>query len=70
MKNAGNICLLLALAGFLIFFADVALGAMRAGDFLNDIAEMLTLLAVAVMFVVGILTKESEQKTHQGRTEN
>jgi membrane protein implicated in regulation of membrane protease activity len=70
MRRLGTIGLLLALASFLIFFANVALGAAHMGSFLGDVPEMLTLFACALFFVIGILAREAEaaRKKQQGRT--
>lgn len=56
--RSGGLPLIGALVCFAIFFTNVALGAARAGVFLGDVAEMLTLFAAAILFVVGILARE------------
>ncbi len=61
MPGPGGACLLLALAAFATFFADVAFGAMRMQGFLGDVAEMLMLLAAAVFFVAGVLYLEAAE---------
>lgn len=68
MKGFGAACLMLSLAAFLVFFTNVGLGAARAGVFLGDVAEMLTLFAAAILFVIGVLAREADEKNHQGRT--
>ncbi len=71
MRGLGTVGLSLALASFLVFFGNVALGAARMGRFLADVPEMLTLFASALFFVIGILAREAEaaQENQQGRTE-
>ena len=54
----GNAALLAAAAAFLVFFANVAIGAAGGPPFLSDLAEMLTLFLACVLFVVAILARE------------
>ena len=70
MKLLAAVSLVLALAAFLVFFANVMLSAARVGGFLGDVAEMLTLAAAAILFVIGVLAREAiaRQETNQGRT--
>ncbi|MEX3010691.1 hypothetical protein [Hoeflea sp. TYP-13] len=53
-------------AFFAVFFANVVAGAVLGTSFLNDISEMLFLLAASISFVVAILTREQQEqnKTH------
>lgn len=51
-----------SLALFVIFFSNVAAGAAGVGVFLGDVAEMLMLLASAVLFVIGILLREASAR--------
>ena len=44
---------------FLIYFANVALGALWDQTYLNDVGEMLVLFAASILFVVAILKKEA-----------
>lgn len=69
MPSKGGLCLLISLAVFIIFFTDVGLGAAKAGGFLDDVGEMLTLLTATILFVIGILAREADatKKNHQGR---
>lgn len=46
---------------FGIFFVNVVMGAFQASPFMGDVAEMLTLLASAVLFVVAILGREADR---------
>ena len=62
MLTNGIAALLGALIVFALFFTNVALGAARAGAFAGDVAEMLMLLASAVLFVVGVLQREAKFK--------
>ena len=54
--------LLSSLVVFAIFFANVALGAFAGSAFLGDIGEMLVLFVASLLFVVGVLRKEADQK--------
>ena len=47
---------------FVLYFANVALGAFAGSAFLGDVGEMLVLLAASILFVVAILIKEAERK--------
>ena len=47
---------------FVVFAINVGLGSFADASFLNDVGEMLLLLAVAVLFVVAILQKEAASK--------
>ncbi len=47
---------------FVVFAVNVGLGSFADASFLNDVGEMLLLLAVAVLFVVAILQKEAASK--------
>lgn len=51
-----------SIAVFVIYFANVALGAFGGHIFLGDVGEMLVLFAAAILFVVAILQKEAVQK--------
>lgn len=51
-----------SIAVFVIYFANVALGAFGGQIFLGDVGEMLVLFAAAILFVVAILQKEAVQK--------
>lgn len=54
--------LLGAIVMFCIFAVNVGLGSIGAATFLNDIGELLVLLATAVLFVVAILKSEAAAK--------
>jgi hypothetical protein len=47
---------------FVAFSVNVGLGSFADASFLNDIGEMLLLLAVAILFVIAILQKEAASK--------
>lgn len=47
---------------FVVFAINVGLGSFANASFLNDVGEMLLLLAVAVLFVAAILQKEAASK--------
>jgi hypothetical protein len=46
---------------FLLFAANVALGAFGGNAILGDVGEMLVLLAASALFVVAILKKEADR---------
>ncbi len=68
--------LLLAAAFFGVFATNVAIGSAGGDVFLNDVGEMLMLLAAVASFVVAVLRSEAarNRKRHaqdtQGRNEN
>ena len=47
---------------FAIFFLNVLLGSMGIDPYLDNVAEMLTLLAATVFFVLAILRREAAAK--------
>jgi hypothetical protein len=47
---------------FLIYFANVASGALLGLIYLGDVGEMLVLFAATILFVVAILQKEAAGK--------
>lgn len=51
---------------FVIFFANVALGAFADSAFLGDVGEMLVLFCASILFVVAILKKEADRKKGGG----
>lgn len=51
---------------FVLFAANVAMGAFTQSAPLGDIGEMLVLLAAATLFVVAILKKEADRKRETG----
>lgn len=60
--------LLGALVLFGIFTANVVFGATGGSQFMGDVAEMLVLLATAVMFVVAILKSEAAARNNADST--
>ncbi|MEL6317421.1 MAG: hypothetical protein AAFR16_07250 [Pseudomonadota bacterium] len=60
MAGFGRMVLLGALVCFVIFFANVSMGAAGQGVLLGDVAEMLLLFVSALLFVVGVLCREAE----------
>jgi len=66
MTRHGRPALFGALALFVLFFANVALGAAGLGAPLGDIAAMLTLLGASVLFVAGVLVREAEAQGPRG----
>jgi len=55
-----------SIAVFVVYFANVALGAFAGSAFLGDVGEMLVLLAASILFVVAILNKEADRKNNNG----
>ena len=51
---------------FVLFFANVALGAFANAAILGDVAEMLVLFVATILFVVAILRKEADRKNKNG----
>lgn len=69
MKRLAAVGLALALIFFTVFLANVAFGAAGFGVFMGDVAEMLSLLTAAVLFVIGVLAREACAKENDtGRT--
>ena len=62
MLANGYAALLCALLLFLLFFANVAMGAARMGAVLGDVGEMLMLFASALAFTIGVLQREAIEK--------
>ena len=51
---------------FVVYFANVALGAFAGRAFLGAVGEMLVLFAASILFVVAILKKEAEREENGG----
>ena len=51
---------------FVVYFANVALGAFAGRAFLGDVGEMLVLFAASILFVVAILQKEADRDQNSG----
>lgn len=62
MKRTGLLALLAAGVLFAAYFSNVAFGALGNKPLLNDIQEMLTLLASSILFAVAVLQFEAAQK--------
>ncbi|MCK0148866.1 hypothetical protein MWU54_02425 [Marivita sp. S6314] len=58
--------LIASLVVFVVYFANVALGAMSNSAFLGDVGEMLVLFAASILFVVAILRKEADRNKKNG----
>ena len=54
-----------ALVMFLIFFGNVSMGAAGQPPILGDVAEMLTLFASTLLFVVGVLALEAVRRDRE-----
>jgi uncharacterized protein (DUF2062 family) len=55
-----------SLVVFIIYFSNVAMGALAGNTFLSDVGEMLVLFAATILFVVAILKKEADRKKKNG----
>lgn len=55
--------ILVAGALFLVFFANVLVGAVTGSPILGDVPEMLILFVASVFFVVAILRRETEAQS-------
>ena len=51
-----------SLCVFIVYFANVALGAYTRSPILGDVGEMLVLFAASILFVIAILKKEAKRK--------
>lgn len=51
---------------FVIYFANVAMGAFGGQTFLGDVGEMLVLFAASILFVVGISQEEAARELKDG----
>ena len=60
MARFGQFSLVLSGILFIAFFSNVAMGAFGQKPILNDIQEMLTLLASSILFAVAVLRFEAE----------
>jgi len=56
-----------AILVFIVYFANVALGAFAGSAFLGDVGEMLVLFAASILFVVAILKREADRNKRNGR---
>lgn len=65
----GGLPLIGALIAFIIYFANVALGAAGLGAPLGDVAEMLLLFLSSILFVVGVLAQEAAAARSTKKTE-
>lgn len=55
--------ILAAGALFIVFFANVVLGALTGSPILGDVPEMLILFAASICFVAAILRREAEARS-------
>ena len=51
---------------FIVYFANVVMGAWAGGAFLGDVGEMLVLFVAAILFVVAILKMEADRDNKNG----
>ena len=58
MIGNGTPALIAALVSFILFFANVSMGAAGLGAPLGDVPEMLLLFLTAILFVAGVLSRE------------
>lgn len=57
--------LVASMLAFGVFASNVVIGSVTRAPFLNDVSEMLVLLAAATLFIAAILKKEAESKERQ-----
>jgi hypothetical protein len=51
---------------FMLYFANVSLGAFAGAALLGDVGEMLVLFTASILFVVAILKAEADRKDKNG----
>ncbi len=51
-----------SMLAFGVFAMNVVIGSFTRAPFLNDVSEMLVLLAAVILFVTAILKNEAESK--------
>lgn len=68
MVKNGGMALAGALICFLVYFANVAIGASGSVPFLGDVPEALTLFAACCLFVAGVLGREAAEKRRRRQT--
>ncbi len=69
MRKARRGMLLLAAGLFIVFFSNVALGALGQKPPFGDIHEMLILFASSICFAVSVLFYEAEHRGNQANNE-
>ena len=52
---------------FILYFANVTLGAFTGSAMLGDVGEMLVLFVATILFVVAIVKKEAERDSKPGK---
>ncbi|WP_419909938.1 hypothetical protein [Hoeflea sp.] len=57
--------LLASVALFVIFFANVLVGAVTGSPIFGDVAEMLVLFAASILFVAAILRSEADARNQE-----
>ena len=55
---------------FVLYFANVSLGAFTGNAVLGDVGEMLMLLVATILFVVAIVKKEAERDSKSGKNKS
>lgn len=66
MLRSDRLALFGALILFVLFFANVSMGASGRGVFLGDVAEMLVLFGSSVLFAIGVLIREARREPRNG----
>lgn len=61
MRSLDRAAFLAAMILFVVFFANVSIGALNGAVFLGDVAEMATLLGASAAFVAGVLIREKQR---------
>ena len=65
IRRIGTIALVVSALLFALFFANVLVGAMRWGEVLGNVAQLILLLLSSIGFVIGVLAREAEQRKRQ-----
>lgn len=52
---------------FVLYFANVTLGAFTGSAVLGDVGEMIVLFIATILFVVAIVQKEAERDAKSGK---
>ncbi|MDA7946199.1 MAG: hypothetical protein MPJ78_01840 [Hyphomicrobiaceae bacterium] len=68
MKKPSVVTLLAAAVLFVVFFANVAIGAAGHKPVFGDIPEMLILFASSICFAISVLLFEAEDKKSRAQT--
>lgn len=59
--------LIIAVVIFVIYIANVVLGATGGSAFVGDVGEMLLLFAASIAFVIAVLKREAAEKAEKNK---